>query len=156
MSRLVNPHLRVAISLVEAINGEILTVWNRGRQGWSLPGGKAMTGERLEACQARELYEETGLRTVTRELCYIGGVETYAPEDEGVEVYLYRVIPKWSRTSAEEGSAVRWMEREELIETSPFHEFYRLTFAFIPIRPGHMLNPMAPLHQRHTKRRYLR
>ncbi|MFA5064706.1 MAG: NUDIX domain-containing protein [Dehalococcoidia bacterium] len=50
--------------------GRVLLVRDRGKHKYSLPGGGAHDNERSYEAAARELYEETGLRT--KKSTYIG------------------------------------------------------------------------------------
>jgi ADP-ribose pyrophosphatase YjhB (NUDIX family) len=121
---------RAAVSYVERGDGHILCVWNSRYGGWTLPGGKVEEGETVEAAQARELYEETGLRTLKATPLYTS--ETCvkdAPEDRGRMVYVFRVSPgrllyEGAPREMEIGHPVTWFTREEFLRWSPFAEFY--------------------------------
>ncbi len=65
------PTVRAAAVLIE--NNRILLVKQNvtATRHWSLPGGHLEFGETLGQCIGREMKEETGLNTNTRELLYI-------------------------------------------------------------------------------------
>jgi len=62
---------RVTGILIE--DGKILLVKQvvSNERGWSLPGGRVETGETIEQSMAREMEEETGLRTRIAKLLYL-------------------------------------------------------------------------------------
>jgi ADP-ribose pyrophosphatase YjhB (NUDIX family) len=122
-----------AVSLVERDDGRCLAVWNQRYRGWSLPGGKVEAGETLEAAQARELEEETGMLTSERELVYDGPTCVETATDRGRHVYLFRVEAAGEPREMEAGSPVQWMTREDFLATSPFAEFYQKAFAAVPM-----------------------
>jgi ADP-ribose pyrophosphatase YjhB (NUDIX family) len=121
---------RAAVSYVERGDGRILCVWNSRYGGWTLPGGKVEEGETIQAAQERELYEETGLRTLKATPLYTA--ETCvkdAPEDRGRMVHVFRVDTKpagWDAPAREmeTGRPVTWFTREEFLRWSPFAVFY--------------------------------
>ena len=127
---------RAAVSYVERSDGRILCVWNSRYGGWTLPGGKVEEGETVEAAQARELYEETGLSTYsTRPLYTAETCIKDAPEDRGRLVHVFHVTIYFDAFSAakemEPGHPVTWFTREEFLHWSPFAEFYIRMFATI-------------------------
>jgi ADP-ribose pyrophosphatase YjhB (NUDIX family)/RimJ/RimL family protein N-acetyltransferase len=61
------PTVQVGIGVIVVRGGRVLLGRRRGAHGagdWALPGGHLEFGETPEACAARELAEETGLRAV--------------------------------------------------------------------------------------------
>ena len=61
------PAVQVGIGVIVVRGGRVLLGRRRGAHGagdWALPGGHLEFGETPEACAARELAEETGLRAV--------------------------------------------------------------------------------------------
>jgi ADP-ribose pyrophosphatase YjhB (NUDIX family) len=120
--------LMAVTSLVER-DGLVLAVWNRGQQGWSLPGGKVEPSERPEAAQTRELSEETGLITVLRELVYAAPSAVAAPDGARRTTHVFRVITLGEPQPVE--GPVCWMTRKQLVAESPFGAFYRAMFEAI-------------------------
>lgn len=115
---------RAAVSLIER-GDAVLCVWNKSYRGWTLPGGKVEDGETVEEAQARELREETGLDTLSREFLYEGESSSRT----GRVVSVFRVVPcPGDPREVEEGSPVTWLQREEFLRVSPFSEFYRHLF----------------------------
>jgi ADP-ribose pyrophosphatase YjhB (NUDIX family) len=115
-----------AVSYVERGDGRILCVWNSRYGGWTLPGGKVEEGETIQAAQARELFEETCLRTLRALPLYTGETcVNNAPEDRGRLVHVFRVKPESYRAfQGEPGRPVVWFTRQEFLRGSPFAEFY--------------------------------
>jgi 8-oxo-dGTP diphosphatase len=126
-----------AVSLIERKDGRILCVWNRRYNGWSLPGGMVEPGESIEDGQTRELHEETGLDTYTRERIFEGEHGIEAKEGRASRVVIFRVVPVGMTfdgdmsMKAEEGCPIAWKTREEFLAESPFAEFYKRAFAVI-------------------------
>lgn len=127
-----------AVSLVwwgdQEDDGRFLCVWNPRYRGWSLPGGKVEEGETPEQAQARELEEETGMLTESRELVYEGPALTDAIErieGRGRYVYVFKVKAIGEPRQMEERSPVRWMTVEDFLLNTPFFAFYRKALARI-------------------------
>jgi ADP-ribose pyrophosphatase YjhB (NUDIX family) len=63
MRQMSGKHLRKRGDAVVIRHGKVLLVKDKGVSHWSLPGGGVHKGERSYQAAARELYEETGLRS---------------------------------------------------------------------------------------------
>ena len=78
---------------------------------WELPGGKREPGESLEACLARELDEELGVRIrVGRRLAIV----PWAYPDRRVLLHFFRCRIRPGRIEPREGQAYRWVTPREL------------------------------------------
>jgi ADP-ribose pyrophosphatase YjhB (NUDIX family) len=124
------PARAAAVSLIER-DGRLLCVWNKRYQGWSLPGGKREDDETIADAQERELREETGLETKTRELIFAAPHNIKVEGTRGSHVYIYRVEPDGEPRAAEEGCPITWLTRAEFLAQSPFAPFYRHVFALV-------------------------
>ncbi|MFI4971171.1 MAG: NUDIX hydrolase [Hyphomicrobiales bacterium] len=117
-----------AVSLIER-GDEVLVVWNRRYNGWTLPGGLCEEGEAWADAQKRELREETSLETASAELIYSALTEREIDPHRGSVVYVFRVVATGQPRDMEHGCPVAWMKRADFLELCPFRKFYRRMFA---------------------------
>ena len=89
---------------------EVLLVYRRSHDDWSLPKGKVEPGESEEACALREVEEETGLR------CALGpplGTVSYRDGRGRPKTVRYWSMEAAGRAVAShEIDAVRWVKLE--------------------------------------------
>jgi len=112
-----NPDARSPIVVLAAVierDGHFL-VARRLERGhlpglWEFPGGKCEPGESHEACLARELIEELGVRsTVGREIAEV----EHAYPDRTVRLH-FRSCEIAGEPEARLGQEIRWVAREAL------------------------------------------
>ncbi|HEY1428656.1 MAG TPA: NUDIX hydrolase [Candidatus Tumulicola sp.] len=111
-------HVHLAHALVVR-DGFVLLVASRyaGRERplWNIPGGRQQPGELLYETAQRELFEETGLRGIARELAYVN--ESYDEMRHFVAaVFCTSVEPGEIRLPGGEDhvNAVAWVAIDEL------------------------------------------
>jgi ADP-ribose pyrophosphatase YjhB (NUDIX family) len=115
-----------ALGYITREDGKLLCVWNRAYQGWGLPGGKGEQGEVPEETCCRELAEEVGLTDIYLTHLYDAPTVT----DSGRHIYVFKVYGYTGNArQCEMDSPVKWLTRDELLESSPFKEFYVGMFA---------------------------
>jgi len=122
-----------AVSYIEREDGRLLVVWNKRYGGWSMPGGMVEKWETVEQAQERELFEETGLNTLSQEVLYEGshGIPS-SDASRASHVTLFRVTYEGVPREHEVGCPVTWMTRDEFLKWSPFAPFYVKVFDMIP------------------------
>ena len=113
-----------AVSWVER-DGLVLVAWNDRFNGWAMPGGMVEPGETLEQAQARELWEETGLRTVEAQLVFRAELHLPPPkQDRSSDVHFFRVHATGIPRAENDSRPVTWLSWDDLCKWSPFREFY--------------------------------
>lgn len=110
-------------------NDRILCVWNKVYGGWSMPGGKVEPSESLDAALIRELHEETSLSLQSLNLLYTDYHNTSHQTRRGTKVHVYYVEATGEPRQCEDSSPVTWLTKHELLQWSPFREFYIKMFA---------------------------
>jgi 8-oxo-dGTP diphosphatase len=78
---------------------------------WEFPGGKREPGESIEACLARELNEELGVRIRVGERL---ALVPWAYPDRCVLLHFYRCRLASARITSRESQPYRWVTRREL------------------------------------------
>jgi 8-oxo-dGTP pyrophosphatase MutT (NUDIX family) len=123
----VTTHSRAAIVLfVKRSVGEpkILAVTNRAFGGLALPGGKADEGEDMRRAAMREIREETGITILGTDLTLLAKGDSVRP-DSICEVHLFFARHAWGQPrDVEPGTHHAWVTTSELLDCSPFKDFY--------------------------------
>lgn len=123
---------RAAVSLVKRQN-KYVVVYNERYAGWGFPGGLVEKGERCIDGQRRELDEETGLKTLSARLVFVGrhNIKPKRAGRAGI-VYLYEVEAYGEPVAME--TPVGLMSREDFLNESPYAPFYTYVFGCLDER----------------------
>ena len=101
----------------------VLVTQHSGHHGWDFPKGHVESGEAVEAAALREVLEETG---VIAEIVEKVGRSEYFYKDEGEKVFktviyfLMNYVGEGVATTAEEVSAIVWLDPEEVEDKLTF------------------------------------
>jgi 8-oxo-dGTP diphosphatase len=95
---------------------EILIVHRPRYDDWSLPKGKAKSGESDEACALREVEEETGLACVLREEVAVSEYLDGTGRPKRVRYFAMTPPAGVEAAPRHEIDAVRWLTRERALE----------------------------------------
>jgi len=119
-----------ALSLVVSSQGRILCVSRPDPPfEMAIPGGEVEDGETRQEAAARELAEETGLRTVASRIVWVGS----SPVD-GRMVFVYRAIATGTPRAVEPGTRVAWLSPGELVgQGAKFGLFAKRMFESVKI-----------------------
>ncbi len=103
---------------------QILACTNRHYGGLALPGGKADEGEDIRHCAMREVREETAITIMARDLTMIAKADSVRPESIR-EVHLFFARHAFGEAkNVEPGTTFQWVTMSELLDVSPFGDFY--------------------------------
>ena len=86
------------------------------RDCWAIPGGFLDLDEDLDACAARELEEETGIRNVYLEQLYTFGKVGRDPRERVISVAYYALAPMDDQNiqAGDDAAETRWFDVDEL------------------------------------------
>ena len=111
------PRERVRIAVFNDKNEVLLVRPVIGIRKWELPGGMPARGESVEAAAARELREETGIRTKASDMVFV--IEYLRPYP--MYIYEVRIHSGPIRKNVFEIRDARWFSLSELpLDTVPF------------------------------------
>ncbi len=112
------------INRSKLVEPRILGVTNRAFGGIALPGGKADEGEDMRRAAQREIREETGVVILGTDLTLLAKGDSVRPGSI-CEVHLFFARHAWGEPrDVEDGTHCAWLTFTELLEMSPFRDFY--------------------------------
>ncbi|MGH7213746.1 MAG: 8-oxo-dGTP diphosphatase MutT [Tepidisphaeraceae bacterium] len=133
-------HLEVAIAIVSR-NGQVLICQRNDDvplpNYWEFPGGKIERGETPEACAAREVMEETGIRV--RPMRALEIIEHTYP-DTHVRLHPFLCDHESGEPHALQCKATRWVTPEALGD----HRFPPANDRLIKDLISHFASPTGP------------
>ena len=93
------------------------------KDNWAVPGGFLNMDEDIDACAARELEEETGIRDVYLEQLYTFGKVGRDPRERVVSVAYYALAPmgKQNIRAGDDAAETRWFNIDDLPELAFDH-----------------------------------
>ncbi len=121
--------IRIAAALLLRPDGDTLLVRKRGTTAFMQPGGKVEPQETAEAALVRELLEELGLATETKDLIFLGRFQAPAANEPD-----HLVVADVFRLHVSDAGIAATAEIEEIRWVSPQN-------------PGNII--MAPLTEHH-------
>ncbi len=121
--------IRIAAALLLRPDGDTLLVRKRGTTAFMQPGGKVEPQETAEAALVRELLEELGLATETKDLIFLGRFQAPAANEPD-----HLVVADVFRLHVSDAGIAATAEIEEICWVSPQN-------------PGNII--MAPLTEHH-------
>ena len=131
MAHLPEPVILTNMCMVTNEKGRFLTQ-NRVNKSWpgvAFPGGHVEQGESLTSAVIREIFEETGLKIETPQLC---GIKHYWDNKNIHTMVLFYKTNRFSGEirSSEEGE-VKWMTLDELKKAPLAHGFDMMLKMFL-------------------------
>ena len=112
--------------------GQVLLVFNRDHNSWSMPGGAVEENETLEQATIREVQEETGLLVKIRDVVAIN--ERFFQEDNEHAIFItFRteiIGGKIFIENPDEISEIKWVDIPTADKLMPYHKngIYKLIY----------------------------
>ena len=104
--------------------GQVLLVFNRDHNSWSMPGGAVEENETLEQATIREVQEETGLLVKIRDVVAIN--ERFFQEDNEHAIFItFRteiIGGKIFIENPDEISEIKWVDIPTADKLMPYHK----------------------------------